>query len=268
MNLKFAAPDAASMADLFAGRGAGLLRPRTGQDHAIAQCRCHESENPSRALARSVAKTSHPQDARSSSSWPGMARPWASLSYFIPHEFKAKADELEQDIREQGIPGRRHRRLAGRRAGSNARTDLRHAASLAERCRRLGPLATRSPFQAAPERLSRRHRHVHDRRIGSQRTGPRGPAAQARGAYLCLAGRTRRRGGWAAYRSGDRADRLDPKVANVREWFSFAQDKVPLLTKLYFGQEQFVGFSGQGNSFPILPLGDAKGNDGDVRCSA
>jgi len=36
----------------------------------------------------------------------------------------------------------------------------------------------------------------------------------------------------------------------------FAQDKVPLLTKLYFGEEQFVGFSGQGNSFPVLPVGE------------
>jgi len=34
-------------------------------------------------------------------------------------------------------------------------------------------------------------------------------------------------------------------VVDVRDWFSFAQDKVPLLTKLFLGQEQLVGFSGQ-----------------------
>jgi hypothetical protein len=43
-------------------------------------------------------------------------------------------------------------------------------------------------------------------------------------------------------------------VAEVRDWFTFAQDKVPLLTRLYFGEEQFIGFSGHGESFPLLPL--------------
>ena len=45
-------------------------------------------------------------------------------------------------------------------------------------------------------------------------------------------------------------------VAEIRDWFSYAQDKVPLLTRLYFGKEQFVGFSGQGASFPVLPIVD------------
>ncbi|MEQ8791512.1 MAG: hypothetical protein RIC55_34935 [Pirellulaceae bacterium] len=40
----------------------------------------------------------------------------------------------------------------------------------------------------------------------------------------------------------------------VRDWFNFAQDKVPLLTKLLLGQEQHVGYTGQGVSFPVLPV--------------
>lgn len=40
---------------------------------------------------------------------------------------------------------------------------------------------------------------------------------------------------------------------DVRDWFGFAQDKVPSLTKLYFGHEQFVGISDQGKSFSLLP---------------
>lgn len=33
-------------------------------------------------------------------------------------------------------------------------------------------------------------------------------------------------------------------VVEVRDWFVYAQDKVPLLTRLFFNQEQLVGFSG------------------------
>jgi hypothetical protein len=40
----------------------------------------------------------------------------------------------------------------------------------------------------------------------------------------------------------------------VREWFAFAQDQVPALTKVYFGQEQFVRFVASETNFPILPL--------------
>jgi len=43
-------------------------------------------------------------------------------------------------------------------------------------------------------------------------------------------------------------------ILNVRRWFSFAQDKVPALTQIYFQKEQFVRFIGAGNDFPILPL--------------
>lgn len=43
-------------------------------------------------------------------------------------------------------------------------------------------------------------------------------------------------------------------AVEVRDSFNYAQDKVPALTKVYLGQEQFVGFSGHGQSFPVLPL--------------
>ena len=46
----------------------------------------------------------------------------------------------------------------------------------------------------------------------------------------------------------------ETSVVTVRDWFAFAQDQVPSLTKVYFGQEQFVRFIGAGNDFPILPL--------------
>lgn len=47
----------------------------------------------------------------------------------------------------------------------------------------------------------------------------------------------------------------ETNVVGVRDWFGFAQDQVPLLTKRHFGREQFASFSGRGQSFPLLPLG-------------
>jgi uncharacterized caspase-like protein len=44
------------------------------------------------------------------------------------------------------------------------------------------------------------------------------------------------------------------RVADVLEWFSFASGQVPRLTRRYFGREQEVQTSGQGSSFPVLPV--------------
>lgn len=46
------------------------------------------------------------------------------------------------------------------------------------------------------------------------------------------------------------------QVADVLEWFGFASAHVPRLTKKYFGKEQDVETSGQGTSFPVLPIRD------------
>jgi hypothetical protein len=43
-------------------------------------------------------------------------------------------------------------------------------------------------------------------------------------------------------------------VIDVLEWFGYAGAQVPRLTKKYFGREQDVQSSGQGNSFPVLPV--------------
>lgn len=43
-------------------------------------------------------------------------------------------------------------------------------------------------------------------------------------------------------------------LVQVRDWFGFAQDKVPTLTKLYFGREQLVSAKSEGRNFPLLPV--------------
>jgi hypothetical protein len=46
------------------------------------------------------------------------------------------------------------------------------------------------------------------------------------------------------------------RVADVLEWFGFASGHVPRLTRKYLGKEQEVQTSGQGSSFPVLPVDD------------
>ena len=43
-------------------------------------------------------------------------------------------------------------------------------------------------------------------------------------------------------------------VARVLDWFGFASDQVPRLTKRYYGKEQDVQMSAAGADFPLLPL--------------
>ena len=52
----------------------------------------------------------------------------------------------------------------------------------------------------------------------------------------------------------NRSVEAEEDVVQVRDWFQFAQDEVPALTKVYFGREQFVKYSASGKDFPILPL--------------
>jgi uncharacterized caspase-like protein len=50
---------------------------------------------------------------------------------------------------------------------------------------------------------------------------------------------------------------IDPQgVADVTEWFSFAAGQVPRLTQSLYGAAQDVQTSGQGSSFPVLPVED------------
>ena len=46
----------------------------------------------------------------------------------------------------------------------------------------------------------------------------------------------------------------EEKVVKVREWLGFAQDEVPIVTRAFFGQEQFIRFTGAESNFAVLPL--------------
>jgi uncharacterized caspase-like protein len=177
--------------------------------------------------------------------------------YFLPHELKQTAERFEDDVRRDGLPVDVLNEWIGKSPA------LKRVLIL-DTCQSGGALSllggtARDPFafRGALERLSFA--------TGTFTIAAAPAAAEAQElaelqhgilTYTLLAA-------VGAVNAGPLANQKlkpagDAPVAEVREWFSYAQDKVPLLSKLYLGQEQFVGFCGQGTSFPLLPLSDPK----------
>jgi uncharacterized caspase-like protein len=170
--------------------------------------------------------------------------------YFIPHEFEHTADELEEDIRTQGLPG-------------DELEDYLRAIPATKRvviydtCKSGGVMSlsrtARDPF-AFHGTLERLSRATGSFTIAAAAATDNAQELPQLGhgvlTYALLAG-------LGAVEEGPLVGqpvKTDKPVVEVRDWFDFAQDKVPLMTRLLIGEEQFVGFSGHGTSFPVLPL--------------
>jgi hypothetical protein len=248
MNLKFAAPDARAMASLFEARGPDLY----GKDqvHVTQVLDGQVTRKGIENALEEVAKAAQPQDTLVVF-LAGHGTTIGQRYYFIPHDFQPKADKVEDDIREQGI--------AGDVLGDWVeKVPALKRVLIFDTCQSGSALpvsrTARDPFafRGALERLS------HSRGFFTIAASAASESAQeipelkhGMLTYALLAGA-------GAIEDGPLANQpikatADDKTVEVREWFSFAQDKVPLLTKLYLGQEQFIGFSGQGASFPLLP---------------
>ena len=249
MRLKFAAADARAMAGVFAKRGPTFY----GKDnvHITTIVDEHATKAGICDALGKVARTATPQDTVILF-LAGHGTMLGQRYYFIPYEFKNQSATLEEDIRQQGLPG-------------DDLDDLLRTVPALKRlviydtCHSGGAVAisrtARDPFafRGALERMSRA-------------TGSFTIAATAAGAeaqevpelkhgvltYALLAGLGEVDAGPLKQQ---RVEPKDQKLVEVRDWFAFAQDKVPRLTGLYFGQEQFVGFSSHGESFPLLPVG-------------
>lgn len=248
MNLKFAAPDALAMAALFEARGPELYGQE--QVHVTQVLNEQVTRKGIEDALGEVAKKAQPQDTLVVF-LAGHGTTLGQRYYFIPHDFQAKADKVEDDIREQGI--------AGDVLGDWVeKVPALKRVLIFDTCQSGTALpvsrTTRDPFafRGALERLS------HSRGFFTIAASAASESAQeilelkhGMLTYALLAGA-------GAVEEGPLANQpikatADDKTVEVREWFSFAQDKVPLLTKLYVGEEQFIGFSGQGASFPVLP---------------
>lgn len=170
--------------------------------------------------------------------------------YFVPHEFQHGAEKLEDDIRNQGLAG-------DELNDAIAKLPALKRVVIYETCQSGGVLPiTRTArdafaFRGALERMAKA--------TGSFTIAATSASAEAHEVdqlghcvltYALLAGLGEVDGGPLQnqpIKSGE-------QTLEVRDWFTFAQEKVPLLTKLLLGEEQFAGYTGQGISFPILPF--------------
>ena len=247
MDLRFAAPDATAIADLFTERGKSLY----GNDNIRVTKLLDEQATTSgiKKALEDIATKAKPQDTLAVF-LAGHGTVVGQRYYFIPHEYKTKSGELEEDIRQQG--------LAGDILGDwLAAVPALRRVVIYDTCQSGGAISiartARNPFafRGALERLSRAQGVFT---IAATAAGDEAQEVPQLGhgvlTYSLLAGLGAADEGPL---TGQGIKTTESDVVDVRDWFSFAQDKVPLLTKLYFGREQFVAFSGHGQSFPILP---------------
>jgi len=247
MNLKYAAPDAEAIAKLFQERGATLYGAE--QIHVTTVLNEQATQAGIRDALSEIAKVARPQDMLVIF-LAGHGMTLGQRYYFIPHEFQKKSETVEDDVRNQGLAADALGELI-------ARVPALKRVLIYDTCQSGGalPLAGQSrdafAFRGALERLSR-SQGVFTLAASSAGAQAQESAQLKHGVltYALLAGA-------GSVKDGPLSGQTikptgDAKVIEIRDWFVYAQDKVPLLTKLYFGQEQFVGFSGQGTSFPVL----------------
>jgi WD40 repeat protein len=250
ISLRFARNDADALAGLFQKRGKTLYR-----DVHVTRLLDNEATTKNvREALTVVAKKTNPQDTLVVF-LAGHGAMGGQRYYFIPHEFSRRdGKSLEEDIRSQGLPAD----VIGDWMGSAAA--LKRVLIL-DTCNSGAAVGlsklSRNPFafRGAVERLSRAQGVFT---IAASATGEEAQEVPDLGhgvlTYTLLAALG------DVTRGPLENQPLRPsnpeRVADVLEWFSFASGQVPRLTRQYFGRAQDVQTSGQGQSFPVLPLID------------
>jgi WD40 repeat protein len=248
LDLKFAANDARAMCAVFERRGKAFyaeVKPYPLLDDQATRANL-------RAALHKVAREAKPQDTLILFI-AGHGTMVGQRYYFIPHEFqRSDGRSLEDDIRAQGLPGDE---LADDVGAVPALKRL----LIFDTCHSGGAVGlartTRNPFafRGAIERLSRSQGVFT---IAATASSDEAQEVKELGhgvlTYALLAG-------LRAVDKGPLAEEgIKPsnpeQTTDVLEWFSFAAGRVPRLTEKYFGKEQDVQTSGQGASFPILPV--------------
>lgn len=246
MNLKFAAIDTQAMFEVFMRRGPQLYGE--GGVHASALVDQQATQAGIKPALNELRAKARPQDTLVLF-LAGHGTMLGQRYYFLPHDFRQQAEKLEDDIRQQGLPG-------------DELDDALQAVPALKRgviydtCQSGRTMAlsrtTRDAFAFRGE-LERMSRSTGSFAIAAAATARAHEVDQLPHGVLTYA----LLAGLGAVQEGPLADqgvKTDKSVVEVCDWFGFAQDKVPLMTKLFRREEQLVGFSGQGTSFPVLPL--------------
>ena len=248
MNLRFAVADAQAMARLFRERAGRLYGEGNVQVRELLDRRA--TTEVIRETLVKIGEKAKPQDTLVVF-LAGHGATVGQRYYFIPYEYRHQAEHVHDDVRAQGI--------AGDVLGDwLTLVPALKRVLIFDTCQSGGAIglssSARNPFalRGAVERLSRLQGAFTIAATAASEEAQEVPELKhGMLTYALLAG-------LQAVDAGPlKRQSIRPQngsIVDVRDWFSFAQDKVPQLTRLYFGQEQFVGFSGQGTSFPLLPL--------------
>lgn len=176
-----------------------------------------------------------------------------SLYFFLPHEMKCRPGEpLEEDVRAHGLP-------------MHQLNDwISHVPALKrvlviDTCHASGAFGLvrtgRSPwqFKKAMELMSRVQGSFI---LGAAAAGEEAQEVPDLGhgvlTYTLLASLGEAERIMTGFRPLQPA--AEEELLTVRNWFAFAQDHVPTLTKLFFNRAHFVNYEACGQDFPILPL--------------
>lgn len=257
LSLKYAAADANAMAELFEKRGPALYGE--GKVHVTRLLDDKATKEGIKKALADVAQKARPQDTLVLL-LSGHGIMVGQRYYFLPHEFQSKSDDLEESIRQQGLAGDELNDVV-------AAVPALKRVVIYDTCQSGGAIGpsrmARSPFgfQKALEQMARSQGSFI---LAATAAGDEAQESQQLGhgvlTYTLLA----RLG---AISSGPLGDRPLPEgdVVKVRDWFGFAQDEVPALSKVLFGREQLIKFTGSGNDFPILPVNDNQADAGPLR---
>ena len=248
LSLSYAREDAEALAELFGTRGPQLYRE--------VQTRVLVDEEATRASVTStLAELAHATQAQDTLlvCFSGHGYTVGQRYYFIPHDFRTGEGTFDEAVRRMGLP-------------MDELGDLLSAAAALKRVLVLdtcnsgaaigrGGTRARNPaaFQVQVERLSRAQGvFTIAAAPASEDTVEVPDLRHGLLTYALLAGLKGVDYGPLA----ERAVRPNnpEQVVGVLDWFSFASGEVPGLARKYTGLEQDVKISGEGTSFPVLPL--------------
>lgn len=245
INLKYAAPDAQAIAELFRSRSAGLYSQVQVKELIDGQA----TKAAILGAVDDAASQLHPDDLFAVFI-AGHGIMVGQRYYFIPHEFRRLSGTLQDDVRQTGLP-------ADLLADALAKAPARRRLLILDTCASGGALGlTRKgrdalAFQGAIRRLGQREGVFA---IAASAAGEEAQEIQDLGhgvlTYTLL----------AALRAVDRGPLHGQGItpsdsqgsADVLEWFNFATDHVPRLTRRFLGKEQDVQTAGQGTAFLLL----------------
>jgi WD40 repeat protein len=254
LNLKYAASDAQRLSTVFSQRGKGTLYKETVVRLLV------DEQATRKAILESIAKVAKEAKAQDTLvvCLSGHGTMLGQRYFFIPHEFRRHKEKTQdEDVHEQcladDVLSEELAKVPALKRVLILDTCHSGGAVLPVRKGRGDPFA----FQGSVVRMSRLQGLFT---IGASAAGEEAQEADELEhgvlSYTLLAG-------LKGVTKGPLVDkeirtRSPEGVVDVLEWFKYADDHVPKLSKKYFLREQDVQISSQGSSFPLLPVRDTQ----------